>query len=136
MPEPEGLDEAYATLLPYCLNDGLAIALRVTAEDDEPVAQSATPIAKPEGHFVPHWHNSFPVEDLKPGDHVRHRDMVGYERIVKSVKPHPRGGVQVKTTPAWLYGNRCGNPEGKVLKAHITGYCDRWDGFTKIEKGR
>ncbi len=135
MPEPEGLDKAYATLLPYLLNGTHGITLAV-AEEATQNAPGATQIAKPKGHFVAHWNDSFPVESLKPGDHVRHPEMVGYERIVKSIKPHPNGGVQIKTTPAWNYANRCENPDGKVLKAHITGRCQRWDGYTKIERTR
>lgn len=92
-----------------------------------PRADASTPKVQPR----PKWDGNVPVEDIRPGDHIEVRGPKLYgRRVVVSVKPHPKGGVQIKSTPYFLYLNRCDNPAGKIQKLHLTGYCDRWDGRT------
>lgn len=99
-------------------------------------APNAKPLREtPKGSFRQAWDKNLPVEELSVGDHIRH-NAIGYQRIIVGVKPHPKGGVQVKTTPAWIIGNRCENPDGKIQKAHLTGRCERWDGKTMVEQGK
>lgn len=80
------------------------------------------------GSFHKNWEISVPVEKLRVGDHIRHK-AAGYERKIVAIKPHPNGGVQVKTLPCWTYRKQ----PGKILKHNLTGYADRWDGKTMVE---
>ena len=98
---------------------------------EAPSDQTAERPARSLGREVEAWENDVPVERLQQGDQVRHPGL-GYPRTIVSVKPHPKGGVQVKTVPTWKFTNRCENPAGKTLKAHLTGSASRWDGKTYI----
>jgi len=120
-------------VLPILLADAvLAAGGSLRRIENTQTASKAGRIIAPKTRFIASWESDVPVDRLCVGDQVRHPSLTYVRRIV-SIKPHPRGGVQLKTVPVYLAGSRCENAAGKTIKAHLTGTAQRWDGKTMIE---
>lgn len=122
--------DSYGMALIEMLKDcGIALTPVIEPEAKKAPPRANTMNMRGSGSFKPYWREGVPVEELKNGHHFRH-SAFSYDRKIISIKPHPQGGMVVKSIPAWTFRNE----PGKILKHHVRGFARSWDGVTTVEQ--